>query len=59
MLILGLVVSTRLILVILLIVLAIGLIPYGGVRGWGYWPGGGLLGAILLIVLVLYLLKLL
>ena len=43
-------------LLIILVVLAIGSAPaWPYSRGWGYYPSGGL-GAVLLILLILYLL---
>jgi hypothetical protein len=44
------------ILIIVLVLAVVGAIPtWPHSRNWGYWPGG-LLGAILLIVLILLLL---
>jgi Protein of unknown function (DUF3309) len=44
------------ILLIILLVLAVGSAPaWPYSRGWGYYPSGGL-GAVLLILLILYLL---
>lgn len=48
-------ISTTTILLIVLLVLALGLIPFGSSRGWGYAPGGGLLGLLLVVVLVMWL----
>jgi hypothetical protein len=46
----------RLILLILLIIILVGALPvYPYNRSWGYAPGG-IIGAILLIVLILWLL---
>ena len=43
-------------LIIILLVLAVGSAPaWPYSRGWGYYPTGGL-GAVLLILLILYLL---
>jgi len=43
-------------LIIILLVLAVGSAPaWPYSRGWGYYPSGGL-GAVLLILLILYLL---
>jgi len=43
-------------LLIILVVLAVGSAPaWPYSRGWGYYPSGGL-GAVLLILLILYLL---
>jgi hypothetical protein len=48
--------STRLLLLILVIVLLIAVLPtWPYSRAWGYYPGG-LLGIILIIVLILLLL---
>ena len=48
-------ISTTTILLIVLVVLALGLIPFGNSRGWGYAPGGGLLGVVLVLLLVMWL----
>lgn len=48
----------RLVLLIILILLLLGVIPFGGGPGWhggGYAPGG-VLGLVLVIVLILVLL---
>jgi hypothetical protein len=48
--------STRLLLLILVIVALIAVLPtWPYSRGWGYYPGG-ILGVILIIVLILLLL---
>jgi hypothetical protein len=47
--------TTRIVLVVILIVLLIGLLPaWPYSAGWGYYPSGGL-GLILLIVIILLL----
>jgi hypothetical protein len=47
--------TTRIVLVVILIVLLIGLLPaWPYSTGWGYYPSGGL-GLILLIVIILLL----
>lgn len=48
-------ISTTTLLLIVLVVLALGLIPFGNSRGWGYAPGGGLLGLLVVVLLLLWL----
>lgn len=49
--------STRTLLVVVLILLLIGLLPtWPYSTGWGYYPSGGM-GLVLLIVLVIALLR--
>lgn len=48
--------SLTTIIIIILVILALGSLPgYPYSRGWGYYPSGGL-GAILIIILILFLL---
>lgn len=49
---------TPLIIVIILLVLLVALLPNWGYtrgRSWGYYPGGGI-GALLLLIIILWLL---
>lgn len=49
--------STRLLLIIVLVVLAIALLPaWPYATGWGYYPSGGV-GLVLLILLVLLVVR--
>jgi Protein of unknown function (DUF3309) len=49
--------STRLLLIIVLVLLLIGLLPtWPYSTGWGYYPSGGI-GLVLLILLVLLIVR--
>lgn len=49
--------STRLLLIIVLVLLVIGLLPsWPYSAGWGYYPSGGV-GLVLLILLVLLIVR--